>query len=123
VRVGATVLIVDNCPRFHAAAAELLTDRGLGIFGTAVNGDQAIGLTADGCPDGILVDIALSGPDGFTVAAALALICPSARIVLTSASVDRVPDELLRASGAIAFVMKDQLAGSDLARLFSPAGR
>ena len=121
--MGASVLIVDDCTRFHAAAAELLTVRGLGIFGTAVNGDQAIKLTADACPDGILLDITLSGPDGFTVAAALALICPSARIVLTSASVDRVSDELLRASGAITFVTKDQLASSDLAMLFTPEDR
>jgi CheY-like chemotaxis protein len=120
--VAARVLIVDDCPRFHAAATELLTDRGLAVCGLAADGDQAIELTTVGCPDGILLDINLSGPDGFTVAAALARACPSARIVLTSANVDRVPDELLRTSGAVAFISKDQLTDSDLRALFTPAG-
>jgi CheY-like chemotaxis protein len=123
VSVAARILIVDDCRRFHAAAAELLIERGLDVFGTAENGDEAVELTVDACPDGILVDINLPGADGFTVAAALAVVCPFTRIVLTSAAVERVSDELLHASGAVAFVSKDQLTTSDLATLFSPEGR
>jgi hypothetical protein len=41
---------------------------------------------------------------------------------MTSANVDRISNELLRASGAAAFVSKDDLTSADLAGLFSPAG-
>lgn len=121
--MAAKVLIVDDCARFRAVASELLTDRGLEVFGLAAGGDQAIELVAGACPDGILLDVNLPGPDGFTVAAVLAVACPSARIVLTSADADHVSDELVRTSGAIAFVAKDQLASSDLQTLLSPVDR
>jgi DNA-binding NarL/FixJ family response regulator len=122
-RVVARVLIVDDCAQFRVAVAELLTAHGLEVFGLAADGAEAIELTADACPDGILLDINLRGPDGFTVAAELAARCPSARIVLTSANVEGVANELLRASGASAFVAKDDLSGSDLTALFTPAGK
>jgi CheY-like chemotaxis protein len=120
--VVAKVLIVDDSAHFRAAAAELLADRGLEVFGLAADGVQATELINPASPDGALIDINLAGPDGFTIASALAAACPRVRIVMTSANVDRVSDELLRASGAAAFVPKDELASIDLAELFSPAG-
>jgi two-component system, NarL family, response regulator DesR len=119
----AKVLVVDDSERFRAAAAELLADRGLELFGLAADAAQASELTSGGCPDAALIDINLSGSDGFAVAAALAATCPLAIIVMTSANVDCVSVELLRASGVRAFVSKDELASADLASLFSPAGR
>ena len=74
---------------------------------------------AEGCPDGILLDVNLPGPDGFEVAALLAAACAEARIVLTSADLDQVPAEVMRACPAIAFVTKQKLAVADLETLFS----
>jgi DNA-binding NarL/FixJ family response regulator len=120
--VLARVLIVDDSAQFRAAAAELLADRGLEVFGLAADGVEATELINSGIPDGALIDINLAGPDGFTIASALAAACPRLRIVMTSANVDRISNELLRASGAAAFVSKDDLTSADLAGLFSPAG-
>jgi DNA-binding NarL/FixJ family response regulator len=121
--VLARVLIVDDSAQFRAAAAELLADRGLEVFGLAADGVEAAELINSGSPDGALIDINLAGPDGFTIASALVAACPEVRIVMMSANVDRISNELLQASGASAFVSKDELTSADLAALFSPAGR
>jgi hypothetical protein len=54
---------------------------------------------------------------------ALAGACPSARIVLTSASVRHVAAETLRECSADAFVPKEDLALTDLGDLFRRSGR
>jgi CheY-like chemotaxis protein len=113
------ILIVEDDPRFRAAAAELLADRGYEDITTAADGEQALAAAGGECPDGILLDINLPGADGFTVAASLAAACPGVRIVLTSAEVDRVSTEVLRTCAAVAFVPKVELASTDFAALFA----
>ena len=114
------VLVVDDSPQFRAVAAALLAERGIELLALAADGRQALDAAAAGCPDGILLDINLPGADGFTVAPLLAAPCPAARIVLTSASVDHLPAQVLADCAAIAFVPKDELAGADLGALFAP---
>lgn len=116
------VLIVDDSPQFRTAAAGLLADRGFEVLATVADANQALDAAADACPDAILLDINLQGSDGFAAAMSLAAACPRARIVLTSASVARVPEELLRRCAAIAFVSKEELAGADFGVLFMPEG-
>jgi CheY-like chemotaxis protein len=122
LNVVARILIVDDSAEFRAAAAELFAHRGFEVFGLAADGARASELINAACPDGALIDINLAGPDGFTVATALAAACPRARIVMTSANIDCVSAESLRAFGAAAFVSKDELTSTDLTQLFSPAG-
>lgn len=117
--VSNRVLIVDDSPHFRAVAAELLAARGFEVLLTAADGEQALAAAADGCPDAILLDINLPGPDGYAVAASLAAACPGAAIVLTSADVGQVPAENLRACNAVAFVPKQDLAAADLMALFA----
>lgn len=117
------ILIVDDSPRFRAMAAELLAERGFDVLMTAADGEQALAAVAGRCPDGILLDINLPGRDGFAVAASLAVACPAARIVLTSADVARLPDEVLRDCAVAAFVPKEDLAAADFSALFRPGGR
>jgi DNA-binding NarL/FixJ family response regulator len=116
--VANVILIVDDSPSFRAAAAELLAERGFEVFKAAHDGEQALAAVASECPDGVLLDIGLPGPNGLLVAASLAAACPQARIVLTSAEFDQLPAGVLEASAAVAFVPKDQLAVIDLAALF-----
>ena len=113
------ILIVDDSPRFRALAAELLAARGFEVLEEAAHGEQALAAVAGECPDGILLDLNLPGPDGFAVAALLAAACAEARIVLTSADVDDVPAEVMTTCPAIAFVSKQELAVTDLKTLFS----
>jgi CheY-like chemotaxis protein len=118
--VTAKVLIVDDSSEFRSAAAELLVERGLTVLATVADAEEAAAAVAVACPDGILLDVYLAGTDGFTVATVLATACPKAKIVLTSANLTQLPDELLRASAATAFVPKEALSGADLPTLFRP---
>lgn len=115
------ILIVDDSVQFCALAAELLTDQGLEVLGLAADGAQALAAVARACPEGILLDVNLPGPDGFAVAASLAVACPQTPIVLTSAGVAHVPASILNACAVAAFVPKQELAAADLRRLFRPA--
>ena len=115
--------MVDDSPQFRDAAAALLAERGIELLALAADGRQALDAAAAGCPDGILLDINLPGADGFTVAVALAAACPAARIVLTSANVAHVPEQVLAECAVVAFVPKEELVGVDLGALFTPAGR
>ncbi len=117
--VGNLILIVDDSPRFRAAAPELLATWGLELFDVAADGPQALAAVAGKCPDGILLDVNLPGPDGFAVAASLAAACPATRIVLTSTDADCAPLQVMAASPAVAFVPKQELAITDLRALFA----
>ena len=117
--VGYLILVVDDSPCFRATAAELLAAHGFELFDLAADGQQALAAVAGRCPDGILLDINLPGPDGFTVAASLAAACPAARIVLTSTDADCAPPRVLQTSAAVAFVPKQELAVTDLWALFA----
>jgi two-component system response regulator DesR len=119
--VAVTVLIVDDSSEFRAAISELFDDRGLVIIAAVATPQEALKLASRRCPDGILVDLDLSGADGIAVATTLGAACPNATIVLTSATVGYLPDSLIRTSAAAAFVSKDALAGADLDALFKPA--
>jgi DNA-binding NarL/FixJ family response regulator len=124
--VAIRLLIVDDSPSFRATASELAAQRGFEVLGAVADEEQALAAAADRCPDGILLDVSLSGHDGFTVAVSLAKACPRARVVLTSAHVTNVPASLFRASGAVAFLPKEDLAAADFGALFGPgstAGR
>ena len=117
--VGNLILIVDDSPCFRTAAAELLAAWGLELFDVAADGPQALAAVAGGCPDGILLDVNLPGPDGFAVAASLAAACPATRIVLTSSDADCAPSQVMATSAAVAFVPKQELAVTDLRALFT----
>jgi CheY-like chemotaxis protein len=117
--VGYLILIVDDSPRFRAVAAELLAAWGFELFDVAADGPQALAAVAGRCPDGILLDVNLPGPDGFAVATSLAAACPAARIVLTSTDADCAPSQVLATSAAVAFVPKQELAATDLRALFA----
>ena len=116
------IVIVDDSPRFRAAAGELLAERGFEVQAMVEDEAQALAAMAGGCPDGILLDVCLSGADGFAVGTALAAFCPSAKIVLTSANIGHVPPGVLQSCGMTAFVPKEELASANLGALFTPEG-
>jgi PleD family two-component response regulator len=117
--VAIQILVVDDSPLFRATAAELLAMRGFELLEQAADGKQALAVAARTCPDGVLLDVDLPGPDGFAVAELLAAACPAARIVLTSAALDYFPADALKDSAAIAFLPKHELAVADLRALFA----
>ena len=95
--------------------------RGLEVVDVAADGKDALAAVGRACPDGVLLDINLPGHDGYSVAASLAAICPTATIVLTSSDVNEVPTAVLLECGATAFIPKIDLATVDLRWLFGGA--
>jgi CheY-like chemotaxis protein len=116
--VALRILVVDDSPHFRDTARELLAQRGLEIMATAADGEAALAVLAQACPDGVLLDINLPGRYGYAVAASIVSVCPATTIVLTSSDVDDVPTSVLKHCGASAFVPKTELAAADLERLF-----
>jgi DNA-binding NarL/FixJ family response regulator len=116
------ILVVDDSPHFRNGVRELLQLGGLEVVDLAADGEEALGAVAGTSPDGVLLDINLPGRDGYAVAAAIASVCPAAKIVLTSSDVEAVPNSVLAECGATAFVPKTELATADLPRLFSGGG-
>ena len=80
------VLIADDEP-LAAERLQLLLARAEGaqLVGTASDGDSAINLTEALSPDVLLLDIAMPGLDGISVARALAAQNPSPAVVFVTA--------------------------------------
>jgi DNA-binding NarL/FixJ family response regulator len=114
------VLIVDDAALFRDVARELLERRGYEVVGEAGTAAAAVQMTEQLAPDAALVDIRLPDGDGFALTAALLDARPGLAVLLTSA--DRVPPDPagVRASGARGFVLKSQLAATDLAQFWPP---
>lgn len=92
--------------------------RALDPFALVADGDAALSALDRGCPDGVLLDINLPGRNGFEVAAVLAARCPAIPIVLMSSETEEVDSSQLERCGAAAFVLKTDLASTDLGLLF-----
>jgi CheY-like chemotaxis protein len=107
------VLIVDDDPRFRALARALLQASGYIVAAEAGDAEQALAAARAVRPDAALVDVQLPGTDGLTLARALAG-AHGVRVVLTSTDPTLVPAGTAAASGARAFVAKDELAVTDL---------
>jgi two-component system, NarL family, response regulator LiaR len=116
--VEAGLLVVDDNESFRRTAVTLLTVRGFTVIAAVAGRDEAVALVARTCPDGVLMDINLVGSSGYEASTAVRQACPGSRVVLTSASVEDVPRDLLDACGAVTFVPKIALASIDLHELF-----
>jgi CheY-like chemotaxis protein len=112
------VLIVDDDARFRALARALLERAGYAVAAEAADGEQALQAARRLRPEAALVDVQLPGRDGVALARPLADAAIGIRIVLTSADPTLVSAGALAASGALAFVPKDELALGDLRRWF-----
>ena len=116
--VHGRILVVDDSTSFRRSVERLLRLRGFHVISCVPDGASAVHHVGRDCPDGVLLDVNLPDVDGFAVATLLSTLCPAARIVLTSAEVGAVPRDVLDDCHAIAFVPKDELAGTDLGHLF-----
>jgi DNA-binding NarL/FixJ family response regulator len=119
--VAARVLIVDDDPRFRSLARELLEASGYAVAGEAADAEQAIAAASRLHPDAAIIDVQLPDIDGFTLARGLADAHHRLRIILTSTDPTLATAAALAQSGALAFVPKDQLAVTQLARWLDPS--
>ena len=121
--VAGRILVVDDQPANLRTLAALLSRVGHEVA-TAANGDDALALAGELCPDLILLDMMMPGMDGFAVLAELRQQ-PSLQgvpVVFLTAAHDR--DLLLRAfgGGAVDYVTKPFLPEELLARVHAHLG-
>ena len=116
-------LIVDDSPRFLAAARGLLERQGISIVGVASNSADALQRAGELRPDVTLLDIDLGGESGLELARRLhdqAGLVP-VPVILISTHAEQDYAELIAASPAIGFLPKTALSGDAIRGLL--AGR
>src|SRR5262249_12128429 len=117
LRMGVTVLIVDDHPVFRSFARRLLEQAGFAVVGEAE--DCASGIEAAHAlrPQAVLLDIVLPDGSGLAVAADRAASYETTAVVLTSTrSADDIGAALAEAP-ARGFIPKDDFTGEAFAAL------
>jgi DNA-binding NarL/FixJ family response regulator len=110
--VSLRCFIVDDSPRFLAAARDLLEREGLTVVGVASNSAEALRRVEELRPDVTLLDIDLGGESGFEVARQLCrdVSPPPPPVILISAHSGADYAELIAASPVLGFVPKTALS-------------
>jgi DNA-binding NarL/FixJ family response regulator len=107
-------LIVDDSPRFLAAARGLLEREGISVVGMVSTSAEALLRASEQRPDVTLVDIDLGGESGFELARQLHRevgLAPS-QVILISTHAEEDYADLIAASPAVGFLPKTQLSAS-----------
>jgi DNA-binding NarL/FixJ family response regulator len=117
----ASVLVVDDDPRFRVLARRLLSGNGLTVIGEADSIAAALSAAARTEPSAALVDVGLPDGSGFTLARQLVDLPWAPRVVMTSADEDVGTAEALERSGALAFFHKTDLPNAPLMELLGGA--
>jgi two-component system response regulator EvgA len=119
--VAATVLVVDDHPRFRSFARRLLEAAGFAVVDEAQDGASALAAVRALRPDVVLLDVLLPDTTGFELAEALSVdpACPV--IVLTSSRTAADFDVSLARSSARGFIAKRDLTAAAFAALVEGA--
>jgi len=125
-------LIVDDSPRFLAAARGLLEREGITVVGVASTSAQALQQAQQLRPDVTLVDIDLGGQSGLELARRLhqqQAGSVASRVILISTHAQQDYADLIAASPAVGFLAKASLSASAIHALLDreddsdPGGR
>ena len=112
--VNSSVLVVDDDPAFRRLEEGVLAAFGLGVAGEAGTAGSAKAVADALRPGAVLVDVGLPDADGVALARELVALPWRPRVVLTSADSEVATPSEVRASGAEAFVPKDELLNAAL---------
>jgi len=116
--------IVDDSPRFLAAARGLLEREGITVVGVASTSAEAIQRIEELRPDVMLLDIDLGGESGFELARRLhreAGVAAS-RVILVSTHDEEDYADLIAASPAVGFLAKSALSAGAIRDLLRGRG-
>lgn len=102
------VLIVDDHPLMRDALRDAIeTEDALQVIGEAINGSQAVQMSADLKPDVILMDLFMPVMDGIEATREILRINPDAKVlIITSSGEDKKVSAAVRA-GAMGYLLKD----------------
>jgi NarL family two-component system response regulator LiaR len=115
------VLIVDDHEMVRTGlSAFLKTHKDLEMVGEAGNGEEAVALCKQLCPDVALMDMVMPGMDGPAAIRAIRRLCPQTRIIaLTSFKEQDLVSQAIDA-GALGFLYKN-VSSLDLAKAIRAA--
>ena len=113
----ATIVIVDDDPRFRGIARRLLESEGFEVIGEAAGGGEALVVTRELEPDIVLLDGQLPDIDGIEVASQLTANGAGPAIVLTSTRDESDFGPQLQQSGARGFVPKGEISAERITSL------
>jgi two-component system, NarL family, invasion response regulator UvrY len=117
------VLTVDDQAPFREVARQLVAvTPGFAAVGEAESGEEALVLTRSVAPDLVLLDLRMSGMDGFETARRLSAEHPRAVIVLVSCEDVGGMSVLAESCGAAEVLPKQRLSARVLRRLWSDHG-
>jgi DNA-binding NarL/FixJ family response regulator len=80
------VMIVDDHPMWRDAVARDLAEAGCEVVATVGEGNQALRIAASVQPDVVVLDLQLPDMSGVQVTRGLVATCPTARVLILSAS-------------------------------------
>ena len=112
------VLVVDDQPPFRAVARTVVTlVPGWRVVGEAGSGEEAVQVARTGRPGVVLMDINLPGISGIEATRQITADSPAVRVVLLSTyAYEDLPADAL-ASGAVAYLRKEDLSPRVLRQL------
>jgi DNA-binding NarL/FixJ family response regulator len=117
------VLTVDDHAAFRDAARALVgATPGFEVAGEVASGEDAVAAAIRLRPDIVLMDVRLSGIDGYETTRRLGEIRPRPVVVLVSASDEALEGEAAMTCGAVAVVRKQDLRPSLLRELWGMHG-
>jgi pilus assembly protein CpaE len=117
-----TVLVVDDQRPFRVAAAAVLRRTpGFVLVGEAASGEEALDQVAALEPDLVLMDINMPGMGGVEAARQVRATAPGTVVFLCSTYERADLPPAAAASGAVAYVHKEELRPDLLARLWAGA--
>ena len=117
-------LIVDDSPRFLAAAQGLLEGQGVTVVGVASSSAEALRRAEQLRPDVTLLDIDLGGESGLELARRLHRQAGPAPtpVILISTHAEQDYAELIEASPAVGFLSKTALSADAIRDLLAGGG-
>jgi DNA-binding NarL/FixJ family response regulator len=115
-----SVLIVDDHPSYRALARAMLRSEGFEVVGEAEDGRSALKAARELKPGLVLLDVKLPDIDGFEVARQLARNEDPPPVILISSRAAGDYGTRVARSGALGFIVKDELTGSAVLGLLAP---
>ena len=117
------VLTVDDHAAFRDAARALVdATPGFEVAGEVTSGEDALGAAIRLRPDIVLIDVRLSGIDGYETTRRLGEVRPRPVVVLVSASDEALEADAATTCGAVALVRKQDLRPSLLREVWQAHG-
>jgi len=122
-REPVTVMIVDDQPPFRAAARAVIDRvKEFSLIAEVASGEEAVTTSAAMGPQLILMDINMGELDGIEATRLITSADTTTKVILVSTySLEDLPADA-RASGAVAYVNKDELSPRVIRQLWESGG-